>query len=138
MGSICYGVAMSESYDKPLQWIATTNIYGEDGYFWRDINGYFHMIYHTIKIGPRLPSHAYSPNGIDWYMATTNLSNAAFPFYYTLLNGTEIKLGRRERTQILLDENGLPSYIFNGVEPDNDIYPDFTYTGVQPINTSYS
>ena len=63
-------------------------------------------------------------NGIDWYLATKNYTlQPAFPFYYTLKNGTKIHVKRRERTQILLDKNGMPSYLFNGVQPDGQPPP---------------
>ena len=140
LGSICFGIAMSEGFDKPFYWKGQmdNSIQGEDGYFWRDINGNFHMIYHTLRPN-KFGAHAFSPNGIDWYLATKDfVINPAFPFYYNLTNGTDIKLKRRERTQILLDKNGMPAYMFNGVQPTGNVPAHFTYTGVQPINTSMS
>ena len=139
--NICFGISKSDGFDKPFEFVKqmNTNIEGEDGYFWRDINGYFHMIYHTLSPN-KFGSHAYSKNGIDWYLATKNYTlQPAFPFYYTLKNGTKIHVKRRERTQILLDKNGMPSYLFNGVQPDGQPPPGqerFTFTGVQPINNS--
>ena len=130
IGPYCFGVSFAESYDQPLQWIGSTNLVGEDGYFWRDVNGYFHMIYHVIQ-GPRIGAHGFSKDGIDWHLATTNVT--AFPYYYTTTNGTQINVKRREITQILLNENGLPAYMFNAVQEGNEYW-----TGVQPINTSYS
>ena len=49
--NICFGISKSDGFDKPFEFIKqmNTNIEGEDGYFWRDINGYFHMIYHTLS-----------------------------------------------------------------------------------------
>ena len=88
------------------------------------------MILHTIP--HKHGATAWSKNGLDWYY---NSSVIAFPKYFTLLNGTQIQLARRERHQILLDDNGWPMYLFNGVEEVGSVN-GFTYTGVQPINNS--
>ena len=59
------------------------------------------MIFHTYP--HKHGATAWSKNGLDWY---SNANLTSFPTYYTLMNGTQIQLARRERHQILLDENG--------------------------------
>ena len=128
-----FAVAMGESYKGPFKFIKNTGVYGEDAYIWRDLNGYFHMLFQGGNYDPSLPYYighfhtAFSLNGIDW---TVGNHSQAYNNTISLQNGTTIQVYRRERCQLLFDYNtGLPSYLFNGAGNNN-----FSYTSVQPIN----
>eukprot|EP01084_Bolivina_argentea_P309776 535870_1 len=125
-------VAISSGWNDSFVTVTNlTNVQGEDAYIWRDPNGYYHMLFHILQPHKR-GATAFSKDGYNWIYANRT---EAFPHYFTLLNGTQVNVARRERHQLLFDSNGWPSYLFNGITPEND--PNlFSYTGVQPINIS--
>ena len=99
---------------------------------WRDPNKYFHLIWQSgsYKGTPYYPGHwhtAFSENGFDWKVANRT---EAFNNSILLTNGSMVTVARRERHPLLFDDNGWPSYLFNGAG-DNT----FSFTSVQPINT---
>ncbi len=117
----------------PFELVQYLNIYGEDPYTWQDINGYFHMIWQsgnyqgTPFMSPGHWHTAYSKDGFNWNVANRT---EAFDNNTELTNGSVVNVGRRERHQILFNEDGLPSYLFNGCEGEK-----FSFTSLQPINT---
>ena len=126
-------VSIAPSYKGPFKLVNYLNIYGEDPYIWQDLNGYFHMIWQsgnykgTPFMGPGHWHTAYSKDAYHWIPAN---KTQAFDNNIKLTNGTVVNVGRRERHQILFNENGLPAYLFNGCG-DNT----FSFTSVQPMNT---
>jgi len=113
-------------YHVPSAPIFTVN--QEDPYLWRNKNGYFHALYHTQVAGPA-GRHAYSLDGVNWTLSATPAYNTTIQFE----DGTSWTYQRRERPQLHFDPvSGLPSVLYNGVQPN--AY-DRTYTMATPIFT---
>ena len=125
-----------------------THVFGEDAYvFQQPQDGNFHMLLHSMH-PHKVPTTAWSPNGIDWTPAfVANMSTTegetypSFPSVITLAvkcgDESVVKLRRRERHQVLVDAKGIPTHLFNGVEPSpSDL--DFSYTAVQPLAVAAS
>ena len=142
-------VAVASDWRGPYIVRSVTQVFGEDAYvFQQPQDGHFHMLLHSMH-PHKVPTTAWSTNGIDWIPAfVANMSTTegetypSFPSAIALTqkcNGDEsvVDLGRRERHQVLVDAKGIPTHLFNGVEPSpTDL--DFSFTAVQPIAVASS
>lgn len=133
-----FAIAISDSYKGPFKTVRNyIGVYGEDPYLWRDKNNNFHILFQGGNYGHGLPGYvghfhtAYSQNGFDWNVA--NLTTA-YNQTINLKNGSEVQVYRRERSQLLFNDDGQPSYLFNGVTLSSQ--SSFSFTSVQPINTN--
>eukprot|EP00756_Hemistasia_phaeocysticola_P066394 Hpha_TRINITY_DN9205_c0_g2::TRINITY_DN9205_c0_g2_i1::g.28860::m.28860 len=111
----------------------------EDPYVWRDSRGRFHAVLHDEQGDTRSSSigrHAYSLDGTKWYYGQTDAYNGTSD----LTDGSVIQFVRRERPHVIV-ENGVPTYLINGVQELNAptncsryAQCDRSYTFVQPLN----
>ena len=83
---------------------------GEDPFLWEDERGYFHMLMHNM--GGPVGSHAFSRDGVRWNRSAT----APYTHTVTYEDSSVVKMGRRERPQLLLSGTGQPRYFSSGVE----------------------
>eukprot|EP01062_Namystynia_karyoxenos_P011187 TRINITY_DN1398_c0_g1_i2.p1 TRINITY_DN1398_c0_g1~~TRINITY_DN1398_c0_g1_i2.p1 ORF type:complete len:1243 (+),score=262.10 TRINITY_DN1398_c0_g1_i2:101-3730(+) len=77
----------------------------ESPFVWRDSRGNFHMLAGGVWPSPDRGRHAYSKNGIDWYLSPGHA-------YNTSVEGTDLQFARRTRPQMVLDARftqGVPS-----------------------------
>jgi hypothetical protein len=89
---------------------AVANHTGEDPFLWQDERGHFHMIMHNM--GGPVGSHAFSRDGVRWDRSAT----APYTHTVTYEDSSVVKMGRRERPQLLLSGTGQPRYFSSGVE----------------------
>ena len=102
-----FGVFTAPSWNGTYTFRRMIEVFGEDPYLWRSTHGW-HMIADlsqytkvlpAFKPGTYNPRHAFSPNGLDWFIDT---ENSALPTReIPLVNGSVMTLTRRERPQIL-------------------------------------
>lgn len=85
----------------------------------------------TLRTGKSLSASA--SGEVSYQKTAGQLDTLAFTNTVPLRNGSVVTYRRRERHQLLLDSNGAPSHLFNGVGTSHQ---DFTLTSVQPIATA--
>jgi len=103
----------------------------EDPFVYRNKRGY-HAIFHGMKPYEQdmyAGRHAFSTDGWNWSFTPTPAYNSTVHFS----NGQVITFNRRERPHILLNDQGEPSHLFNGVQQYSN--NDYIWTLVQPIMT---
>lgn len=79
----------------------------------------------------KLPATAWNKDGLDWHTVPGH-SPAAFEPDIELDNGEVVHTLRRERHQLLVDDEGEPQVLFNGVTVGDHGY---SFTTAQPIRT---
>lgn len=88
---------------------------GEDPSVFRDHRGNFHMLFnaHPFKCQPKLNqgAHAWSLDGIHW----SNPRVGAFDTTIHFTDGSNMKCERRERPQMVLDDDGKPLALISAV-----------------------
>lgn len=137
-------VSVAPHWRGPYTVVSTPPVWGEDAYIWRapeSEGGHFHMLLHSMH-PHKYPTTAWSLDGIEWtaaFAANLNATEAdayaSFPLRIDMKNGSSLPLHRRERHQLLLNADGQPAWIFNGVGLTT-ANADFTFTAVQPIATT--
>ena len=103
----------------------------EDPFVWREADGSIHAIMHDEQ-GPSrctaLGRHAFSfDNGTSWVYASSNAYNGSVSF----TNGSSFAFYRRERPHLILDKDGRPTHLTNGVQETTT--DDRSYTLVQKL-----
>eukprot|EP01062_Namystynia_karyoxenos_P011186 TRINITY_DN1398_c0_g1_i1.p1 TRINITY_DN1398_c0_g1~~TRINITY_DN1398_c0_g1_i1.p1 ORF type:complete len:1211 (+),score=261.01 TRINITY_DN1398_c0_g1_i1:90-3722(+) len=68
----------------------------ESPFVWRDSKGHFHMLAGGVWPSTDQGRHAYSENGVDWYLSPGHA-------YNTSVEGTDLQFARRTRPQMVLD-----------------------------------
>ncbi len=141
-GCFCaeFGVASAPHWRGPYTDGGLIGVYGEDAYVWRDAasdGGAYHMLFQGGNYAPQYPRY----NG-HWHTAfatdflgtwTVAADSMVFDGNITIAGGEpNLLLGRRERHQVLFDEAGVPTHLFNGAQLQNAT-GDGTFTSVQPI-----
>ena len=105
---------------------------GEDPFLWRDKRGTWRVVFHGFGGDDRLAGSfvgqtAYSTDLLHW---TWQLE----PIYSTTVqhdDGTKEVFWKRERPAIVLDEDGHPIYLLNGVVPEQPIYSNKSFSYIQ-------
>merc|ERR1712232_1462324 len=94
----------------------------EDPFVWRSKRGY-HLLLHTLGGGggQAVGSVAFSKDGITWSSHPDSVSSANPPYPDTVLwaNGSSTRFYRRQGPSLILDEDGLPTHLINGVDTAN-------------------
>ena len=87
---------------------------GEDPFVWVSPRGHRHVIWHDVS-GRSNGGHAFAPASAprSWTVATRALYTGAMTFP----NGTVGVANDRERPKLLIDGEGVPLALFNGVIP---------------------
>jgi len=120
--------------DERTQPIVTS--WSEDPFLWQDERGHWHMLMHGSPARQNrggAGGHSFS-RSIDgpWTLSTVG------PYTKTVVftDGTNIKMQRRERPQLILSESGQPRYFSSGVaDPTRKTSGVSTYTLVMRVNT---
>lgn len=97
---------------------------GEDPFLWQDERGHWHMLMHNM--GGGVGSHAYSLDSKKWIRSDVE----PYTNKVTFQDGSYTNMLRRERPQLLLDDDGRPLYFSTGVVD----YEDHSYTLVMKVN----
>eukprot|EP00730_Choanoeca_flexa_P005422 TRINITY_DN11938_c6_g1_i12.p1 TRINITY_DN11938_c6_g1~~TRINITY_DN11938_c6_g1_i12.p1 ORF type:complete len:394 (+),score=50.30 TRINITY_DN11938_c6_g1_i12:2-1183(+) len=136
-----FAVAMSSSpsWTADFIFLRRIEVYGEDAYPWVDKHGNFHMLfqggnYAGCGAACNYTGHfhtAWSSDGLEWQVER---DVPAFTESIPLNNGESITLERRERCQLLFNDQGLPTHLYNGGTRQD--MGDECHTYVQEINTS--
>ena len=100
----------------------------EDGFVFRDCRGGYHMLAHNVGSTPggergrrggsgAIGIHSFSTDGITWQLS----KGAAYTHNVTLIHGSTIALGKRERPVLFFGRNVsvsscVPSLLLNGVQ----------------------
>ena len=111
-----------------------------DAFIWQQPeDSSFHMLLHSMHPS-KIPTTAWSPNGIDWtpaFVANQHTSKgqtyASYGHEIEMTDNTTFQLARRERHQLLLDGEGRPTHLLNGVTIGGS-KADFSFTAIQPLN----
>jgi len=98
----------------------------EDPFLWVDTRGNFHMLTHHFH--PQGGYHAFSKDGLNW-------TYGGLAYNMTVLwdDGTTMTMKRRERPELVFNNQGVPYILYNGVEP-NPTLEDFSFMMAQPLN----
>ena len=130
----------------------------EDGFAWRRADGTFHAIFHGMTrqnltwacagqpadlfpgaqkvlpcpeprfhASPWVGRHAWSADGVTWAYSPY----AAFGSEVQFTDGTTGSFARRERPHLIVDDEGNPTHLINGIQPGG-FTGDYSYTLVQP------
>ena len=107
----------------------------EDPHVYRDHRGHWHMLAHSLCARwpdcPDVGGHAASVDGVTWRYTTS----AAFSTTVAFEGGESVTFSRRERPELVLDDEGRPSYLVTGVvEKGGGGMEDRSWTLVQPVN----
>jgi hypothetical protein len=117
------------------------DIVTEDCFLWRQPAGTFQALCHrgiaewNKSHGgghwktPNVGGHAFARTLDDWRYSST-------PSYTTevaLMSGGSLTMGRRERPQIFLGPNGMPSVLYNAVQPYPRGTPGLDFTFAQTL-----
>ena len=118
--------------------MVSPEVSGEDPYVWYSKKRQaYHMIYH--RMDPMAPNHpkvastAWSKDGINW--RALKAPHTAFQASIVMTNGKVMNTFRRERHQLLVDSEGEPQVLYNGVTVRNH---DYSRTTAQEIRQSKS
>ena len=108
----------------------------EDPTIWMSRDGSFHAILHDedgtnpVAADTALGKHAWSADGLNWHLSQSLAYNTTVEF----LDGTPpLTLVRRERPHVVVDSEGRPVMLTNGVQPYQSP-SDWTFTLVQRVN----
>ena len=138
------GIAVSSGtdYKGPYMNIANFSVPGEDPFIWMDKNdGTYHVLFH-VENGEAYSSwpslHAWSVDLYKWNVSKSYdmFGQGAYSTNVTWDNGEITKFYRRERPEIMFDDNGKPLYFYTAVEEEK--YPNetsfaYSYSVVQDI-----
>jgi hypothetical protein len=105
--------------------------HSEDGYLYRNRRG-FHMLAHGMNVySINSGRHAWSRDGVHWRSAP---DPAYGPEVFLSAGGVEVLI-RRERPKLVLDAEGHPTFLINGVQRAMDILggANSSHTLVQPV-----
>lgn len=120
----------------PYNFVSMVNpeVSGEDPYVWfSKKRSMFHMIYHRMDPKanhPKVGSTAWSKDGINW--RALDAPHAAFNASITLTTGQYLNTYRRERHQLLINDEGEPIALYNGVTARDK---DYSRTTAQEIRS---
>lgn len=136
-----YGIFKAPHWKGPYTFekMITSDVTGEDAYVWyskkRDA---FHMIYHRWDPIGKRPTTAWSKDGInDWH--ALEAPRCAFNASMQLEGGKIVNVERRERHQLLINDEGEPTMLYNGVTiGDDGNGHDYSFTSAAPIRTDKS
>lgn len=145
LGNEYVGISISyDNYVGPYINIANLSVAGEDPFIWQDANDdTFHIIFHVEngQAYSNWPSlHAYSRDLRHWNVSTsyTRTKMGAYSTNVTWDNGQETEFYRRERPELMFDENGHPQYFYTAVQefrlPANSTHYGYSYSVVQAVN----
>ena len=94
------------------------NLNSEDTFMWQDPRGHYHALFHDlsgIASQQGVGAHAFSRDGLNWaYKSGSYYLEAAVGDSQDVFT-----FARRERPHLLLDDDGNPSYLTNGVVPSS-------------------
>ena len=107
--------ADSSNYVDSRGTAAVGSYNGEDPFLWQDERRHWHMLMHNMQGPLGVGSHAFSRDGVSWSRSAT----APYTHAVTYEDGSVVKMGRRERPQLLLSDEGQPRYFSSGVELPN-------------------
>jgi len=108
------GLAAAPTWKGPYTRVVDTSLFtvsNEDPFVWQAKDGHFHMLTHYFAGGG---GHAFSADGVKWKFGGLGYNQTV-----VYDDHTTQQLGRRERPQVLI-ENGVPTFLFNGVTPKGD------------------
>lgn len=141
------GIAVTQGTDwkGPYINIANLSVPGEDPFIWRDMNdGVYHIIFHVengeaYSAWPSL--HAWSRDLYNWNVSKSYelFGHGTYSTNVTWSDNTITTFYRRERPEIMFDDNGKPLYFYTAVEEIK--YPNetgfaYSYSVVQDIDTN--
>ena len=111
----------------------------EDPFLWKSRRGY-HALFHantwTDSRGANHPvrtsagRYAYSSDGVEWTYSETPAYNGSVVFP----NGSTVALSRMERPFLVMDADGQPEFLVNGVQTYD--WDARTFTLVQKLRRS--
>ena len=136
-GHYTYGVFKAADWRGPYKFQEMVKgVTGEDAFVWYSKKrAAYHMLFHTMP--EKHPSTAWSRDGINW--RALGHQHAAFNKTAELDNGKYVYAVQRERHQLLLDDDGEPQVLYNGMTTTRGAHgPVYSYTGAQAIRTSKS
>jgi len=101
---------------------------GEDPHAFRTKRGY-HMLNHNS--GPASTKLVYSRDGVTWSEAENDAYNGTLHWS----DGSTTEVCRRQRPYVVMGEDGMPAYLWNGVMDNlsGECEPDPTWSLVQQI-----
>jgi hypothetical protein len=123
------------------QWMGTVAC--EDPYIWWDnAGGVYRLLSHACLPAPAskggtVGGHMWSKDGLTWSQAWTDNNTWAYSTTVALQNGSTQTFARRERPQVLLDENGDLQCLYNAAQPCAGTWGDacHSYTIAQCVAT---
>ena len=142
-----YGLLRAEHW-RAKHWffVRMIEVFGEDVAAWRDQRGFYHML---LQGGPyrgtaseylrSCAGHyhlASSKDGLEWAMQCDAAPMNSFNF--PLINGTIVKVKRRERHFVLLGPDKQPLWLYNGVAGEDyvkEMGQDHTFSAAQRFGT---
>jgi len=134
-GCTLIGLAVADSWDGLYDVVGgpMVNFQQEDPFIYKTKRG-FHAVYHGMDPWPdagHSGRHAYSVNGLDWHGGDED----AFTSNLTLVGGSKIRLARRERPELVHDEQERPLHLLSGAQfgPDVGNPGDQTFTLCQGV-----
>jgi hypothetical protein len=134
------GASWNSTYELPASPVpvgfpnATEPVYVplEDPFMWLDAeSGTFHALFHNMGGCRDVGCHAFSADGLAWFLATSDPYTTTVDFQ----GGTSITYARRERPHLVLNKKGQPAFLSNGVQ--ETWANDHSYTLVQPLNVEW-
>eukprot|EP00756_Hemistasia_phaeocysticola_P059564 Hpha_TRINITY_DN3636_c0_g1::TRINITY_DN3636_c0_g1_i1::g.939::m.939 len=108
----------------------------EDAYIWRNPTrpGCQMVLHQEEQGGANVGAHAYTLDATcttGWVLSQPRPSHA-YSLNVTWASGEFTTMVRRERPQMIFDEEGYPTHLFSAVQPDNT-RPTKTHTIVVPL-----
>lgn len=121
------GLAVASSFDSLYTRVNNGPLFefqAEDPFIWKDLRGNFHALLHAIDgnggfhcdpknhSGCDVGRHAFSSNGLNWTVS----KNPAYSTHIEWTDGTVEILNRRERPQLVFDDERNPIMLINGAQ----------------------
>ena len=114
----------------------TINDAAEDPFLWEDQAGHLHVLAHAGPLGheagepsPRVSAHGFSRDGVTWGWSVNQPYSSTIVFE----NGSSVHFSSAERPKLVLDEDGAPTHLVNGLSAalwPCDGCPQKNYTNV--------
>eukprot|EP01052_Picozoa_sp_SAG31_P030712 SAG31_NODE_3174_length_4587_cov_7.232843_2_plen_1013_part_00 len=119
-GEACISVASAPHWTGPYEHSTADAgfiLRGEDMTLWQNSDGFWHMIYELYDANRSTSGrHAFSATGLDRWGMTPMLTSISTTVN---LDGRQnVRLAKRERYQLLLDNANNPKMLFNGAALD--------------------
>ena len=120
-------IAVADSVEGPFQAVVRCNYtdglttWGEDPFLWQDASDEtVHMYYHSYRFQrtgwPSL--HAFSKTGDLWNVTQSYTGVGAYSTNVTFSDGSKGVYSRRERPELLFDEQGVPMLFYSAIQEE--------------------